>query len=165
MGEAGNGTMLYHHLCAFAAIIVAGLATDAMVARRGHPRFRLALQSMSMLCGAPMLAWFGFAPTFVSAIAATMAYGVFRGLYEANTQASMFDVVRPEHRASAIGLGNMLAFLVGSLSPLMIGAMSDRMGVRGFELGFGILGGAYLVGALAMGSAFLFTFKRDRVKE
>ncbi len=165
VGEAGNGTMLYHHLCAFAAIIVAGLATDAMVARRGHPRFRLALQSMSMLCGAPMLAWFGFAPTFVSAIAATMAYGVFRGLYEANTQASMFDVVRPEHRASAIGLGNMLAFLVGSLSPLMIGAMSDRMGVRGFELGFGILGGAYLVGALAMGSAFLFTFKRDRVKE
>ena len=162
VGAAGNGTMLYHHFCAFAAIIVAGFVTDAMV-RRGNPRFRLVLQAAAMLCGAPMLVWFGFAPTFVSAVVATMAYGVFRGLYEANTQASVFDVVRPEHRSSVIGLGNMVAFLMGSLSPLMIGALSDRLGMRGFEIGFGILGGSYLVGAIAMAAAFFFTFKRDRI--
>ena len=164
VGAAGNGTMLYHHLCAFAAVIAAGILTDAMV-RRGNPRFRLALQSLAMFCGAPMLAWFGFAPTVAAAFAATMAYGVFRGLYEANTHASVFDVVRPEHRSTAVGLLNMVAFLVGSLSPLMVGALSDKMGMRGFEIGFGLLGCAYLVGALAMGSAFLFTFKNDRIKE
>ncbi len=165
VGAAGNGTMLYHHFCAFAAIILAGFITDAMVVRHGHPRFRLLLQSLAMLCGAPMLVWFGFAPTFVSAVAATMAYGVFRGLYEANTHASIFDVVRPEHRSSVVGLMNMVAFLFGSLSPLMIGALSDRMGMRGFEIGFGILGGSYLIGALAMLSAFFFTFNRDRIAE
>ena len=162
IGVAGNGTMLYHHLCAFVAILAAGFLTDAMV-RRGNPRFRLLLQTLAMTCGAPMLVWFGFASTFVSAVAATMAYGVFRGLYETNTHASIFDVVHPEHRSSVVGLLNMIAFLAGSLSPLMIGALSDRMGMRGFEIGFGILGGSYLIGALAMLSALLFTFKRDRI--
>ncbi len=164
VGAAGNGTMLYHHLCAFAAIIVAGFITDAMV-RRGNPRFRLLLQTVAMACGAPMLVWFGFAPTFVSAVVATMAYGVFRGLYETNTHASIFDVVHPAHRSSVVGLLNMIAFLTGSLSPLMIGALSDRMGLRGFEIGFGILGSAYLIGAIAMASAFFFTFKRDKIED
>ena len=164
VGAAGNGTMLYHHLCAFAAIIVAGFLTDAMV-RRGNPRFRLLLQTVAMTCGAPMLVWFGFAPTFVSAVVATMAYGIFRGLYETNTHASIFDVVHPTHRSSVVGLLNMIAFLTGSLSPLMIGALSDRMGLRGFEIGFGILGSAYLVGAIAMASAFFFTFKRDKIED
>ena len=164
VGAAGNCTMLYHHFCAFAAIIVAGFLTDAMV-RRGNPRFRLLLQTVAMACGASMLVWFGFAPTFVSAVVATMAYGVFRGLYETNTHASIFDVVHPAHRSSAVGLLNMIAFLTGSLSPLMIGALSDRMGMRGFEIGFGLLGGSYLVGAVAMAIAFFFTFKRDRIAE
>ena len=164
VGAAGNGTMLYHHLCAFLAIMVAGFVTDVMV-RRGNPRFRLALQMLAMLCGGPMLVWFGLAPTVAAAFSATMAYGVFRGLYEANTQASVFDVVRPEFRASVIGLGNMVAFLTGSLSPLMIGALSDRMGLRGFEIGFGILGGSYLIGAIAMAIAFFFTFKRDKIDD
>jgi MFS family permease len=164
VGEAGNGTMLYHHLCAFAAVMLAGLITDVMV-RRGNPRFRLLLQMTAMLCGAPALVFFGLAPTTASAIGATMAYGVFRGLYEANTQSSMFDVVRPEHRSSVIGLANMVAFLVGSLSPLMIGALSDGIGMRGFEVGFALLGGSYLLGAIAMGAAFFFTFKKDRVSE
>ena len=164
VGAAGNGAMLYHHLAAFVAIIAAGWLTDAMI-RRGHLRFWLAFQSVSMLLGAPMLIYVGFAPTVVSVFAAMTLYGAFRGFYEANTQASAFDVVRPEHRATVVALADLFAMLIGSLSPLMVGALSDRMGMRGFEVGFGILGGSYFVGALAMGAAFFFTFKQDRIKE
>lgn len=164
VGAAGNGTMLYHHLAAFIAILVAGYVTDAVILR-GHPRFRLALQSVAMLLGAPMLVWFGFAPTVASCFAATTLYGVFRGMYEANTQASAFDAVRPEHRSTVVALADLLAMLIGSLSPLLIGAMSDRMGLAGFERGFALMGGAYVVGALAMASAFFFTFNKDRITE
>ena len=156
--------MLYHHLAAFAAILVAGWFTDIMI-RRGHPRFRLAFQFVAMFLGAPMLAYVGFAPTVVSVFVAMTLYGAFRGFYEANTQASAFDVVRPENRATVVALADLFAMLIGSLSPLMIGALSDRMGMRGFEIGFGILGGSYVVGALAMLSAFLFTFHRDRIDD
>ena len=50
-------------------------------------------------------------------------------------------------------------------SPLMIGALSDKYGVRGFEIGFSILGGSYLLGAAAIAVSFFFTFKRDRIVE
>ena len=164
VGAAGNGTMLYHHLAAFIAILVAGWVTDAVIAR-GHRRFRLALQSVAMMLGAPMLVWFGFAPTVAACFAATTLYGVFRGVYEANTQASAFDAVRPEHRSTVVALADLLAMLIGSLSPLLIGAMSDRMGLAGFEHGFALMGGAYVVGALAMAAALFFTFEKDRIVE
>ena len=43
--------------------------------------------------------------------------------------------------------------------------MSDRMGMRGFEWGFALMGGAYVVGAAAMACALLFTFERDKITE
>ena len=164
VGAAGNGTMLYHHLAAFVAILIAGWVTDAMI-RRGNPRFRLLLQFTAMFLGAPMLVWFGFAPSVAACFAATTLYGAFRGLYEANTQASAFDAVRPEHRSTVVALADLLAMLLGSLSPLLIGAMSDRMGLAGFEWGFALMGGAYVIGACAMAGAFFFTFERDRIRE
>ena len=112
-----------------------------------------------------MLVWFGFSPTVASCFAATTLYGVFRGIYEANTQASAFDAVRPENRSTVVALADLFAMLIGSLSPLLIGAMSDRMGMRGFEWGFALMGGVYVVGAVAMAAAFLFTFNRDRICE
>ncbi len=164
VGEAGNGTMLYHHVCAFVAVLAAGFLTD-MVLRRGFPRFRLALQATAMFLGAPALVWFGFAPTVASCFAATMLYGVFRGMYEANTQASAFDVVRPENRSTVVAVADLAGMLIGSVSPLVIGALSNRIGMRGFEMGFAAMGGAYLVGAAAMAYAVLFTFRKDRLDE
>ena len=164
VGEAGNGTMLYHHLCAFVAVLAAGFLTD-IVLRRGFPRFRLALQATAMLLGAPALVWFGFAPTVASCFAATMLYGIFRGMYEANTQASAFDVVRPENRSTVVAVADLAGMLIGSLSPLAIGALSNRFGMRGFECGFAAMGGAYLIGSAAMAYAALFTFRKDRLDE
>ena len=67
-----------------------------------------------------------------------------------------------------IGMGAVATLMLVSrlwdaINDPVIGALSDRMGLRGFKIGFGILGGAYLIGALAMLSALLFTFKRDRI--
>ena len=163
VGAAGNGTMLYHHLAAFAAIMLGAFLTDAMVRRR--PRFRLGLQAISMLLGAPMLVLIGLSPSVVGVWVSVAAYGVFRGLFEVNAHASLFDVVSSEHRSTCEGLMTMIAFLLGSLSPLMIGALSDKYGVRGFEIGFSILGGSYLLGAAAIAVSFFFTFKRDRIVE
>ena len=164
IGDAGNGTMLYHHVCCFVAVMAAGFVTDHFI-RKGYPRFRLALQATAMMLGAPALVWFGFAPTVAACFAATMAYGICRGTYEANTQTSAFDVVRPENRATVVAVADLVGMLIGSLSPLVIGALSDRLGIRGFEIGFSLMGGAYVLGACSMASAALFTFKRDRITE
>ena len=52
-----------------------------------------------------------------------------------------------------------------TLTTLLMGALSDRFGVRGFEIGFGILGIGYVFGAVALLVSFFFTFRRNRVEE
>ena len=163
VGEAGKGVMLWHHLFAFGAILAGGIATDRFVKKM--PRFRLGFQAMALLCGAPMLLWIGLAPSFVTLLVAASAYGVFRGFFEVNTHASLFDVIAPEHRSTAVGLLNMIAFFFGGLSGVAMGALSQRWGVRGFEIGFGIMAAAYAFGAALMAFSFFFTFRKNRVAE
>ena len=161
--KAGQGVMLWHHLFALAAIILGGMVTDRFVARM--PRFRLGFQVVALLLGAPALLLIGLAPSFTLMLVAAGAYGVFRGCFEVNTHASLFDVVPPEHRSTAVGLLTMIGFFFGALSGVVIGMLSQRWGVKGFEIGFGVMAGGYFLAAVLMAVSFFFTFRRDRVAE
>ena len=163
VGEAGKGVMLWHHLFAFGAILLGGIVTDRFVSKM--PRFRLGFQIIALLSGAPMLLWVGFSGSFVTLLVAASAYGVFRGFFEVNTHASLFDVVPQQFRSTAIGLLNMIAFFFGGLSGVAMGALSQKFGVRGFEIGFGIMAAFYAVAALLMMFSFFFTFKKNKVVE
>ena len=161
VGAAGTQTMLLHHLFAFAAIMAGGVLTDKFVKRM--PRFRLGFQAVSLLLGAPCLVLAGFGPSIGLTVAMTALYGVFRGAFEVNTHAAVFDVVAPEHRSTVVGCMVMSAFFFGGLSGVAMGKLSDAYGVMGFQMGFAVLGAAYVVGALAVAASFFFTFRRDRV--
>ena len=163
VATAGNGTMLYHHICAFAAIMLGGFVTDAFVKR--YPRFRLLFQSCALFLGAPALVFVAYAPSVAMTWVAVAVYGVFRGFFEVNTHASLFDVVAPKHRSTAVGLLNMLAFFFGGLSGILMGHLSKSDGVAGFERGFALMGGVYAVAGCMMLCSLLFTFNRDRVTE
>jgi sugar phosphate permease len=59
---------------------------------------------------------------------------LFKGLYDANIFASLFDVVAPQVRGTAAGLMNMVGWLGGGgLAPVLIGYIAQRTG-----LGFAI---------------------------
>ena len=170
VGEAGTGVMVWHHIFAFAAIYLAGLAADRF-ADRWH-RFRIMLQTFALLAGAPCIVFFGFAATPMLAWIAASAYGVARGLFEANTHASVFDVIEERYRSTAVGLMAMCAFLVGALSPLLLGFIGERSkcaadpaGTAGYSMGFAVLGCVYLFGAVCMATVCLKTFKKDRIDE
>ena len=163
VGTAGAQTMLYHHLLAFVAIIAGGVVTDRFVKRM--PRFRLGFQILALLCGAPCLVLTGFAPAASTMVVMSAAYGIFRGLFEVNTHASLFDVMPPQYRSTSVGIFTVFAFFFGGLSGVLMGALSQTYGVRGFEIGFALMGGAYALGALVMMISFFFTFKKDRIDE
>ena len=163
VGKAATQSMFWHHLAAFAAVMAGGIVTDRFV--RTRPRFRVAFQSVAMLCGAPCLALIGCSSSMTVMIAMTAAYGLFRGLFESNTHASLFDVVPPQYRSSAEGYLTMVGFFFGGLSGIVMGWLSDRYGVRGFEISFVIMGATYALGAAAMAYSFFVSFKRNRVKE
>ena len=90
---------------------------------------------------------------------------MFRGFFEVNTHASLFDVVPPQYRSTAVGLLNMLAFFFGGLSGVVMGALSEKYGVRGFEYGFMLMAMAYVIAAVLMAFSFFFVFNRHRVVE
>jgi MFS family permease len=95
------------------------------------------------------------------------AYGVFRGLFEVNTHTSLFDVVAPRYRATAVGLMTMTGFLLGgTVGPLMVGKLMDHYGSEhGVVIGFRIMALTYVLGSIAMFISWKFTFKRDRIEE
>ena len=65
---------------------------------------------------------------------ALTAWGFFKGLYDSNIWASLFDVVRPAARGTACGLMNCMGWLAGGGSaPLVIGLIAQRE-----SLGFAI---------------------------
>ncbi|MCQ2378466.1 MAG: MFS transporter [Victivallaceae bacterium] len=163
VGDAGQGVMLYHHLCAFAAILAGGVVTDHFTAK--YPRFRLGFQIVALLGGAPMIYLLGAAPAWGIFLIASSLYGIFRGCFEVNTHASLFDVVAAPYRSTAVGLLNFLAFFVGGFSGVLMGELAQKYGTRGFEIGFGVMAGFYLAGALLMMLSFFFTFRKNRVTE
>jgi len=163
VGTAGAQTMFWHHLLAFAAIIVGGMVTDRFVKRM--PRFRLGFQAVSMVCGVPCLLAVGWAPSAAAMVVMSAAYGVFRGSFEVNTHASLFDVMPARYRSTSVGIFTVFAFFVGGLSGVMMGALSQRFGVKGFEIGFVLMGLVYAIGAAAMAVSFFYTFRKDRITE
>ena len=160
-GRAGNCAMLWHHLLALVAIIVGGIVTDRFVKR--FPRFRLGFQICAMLAGAPFLFLVGRCGTIAATVAMTALYGVSRGFFEVNTHATLFDVIPSRYRSTSVGVFTLFAFFVGGLSGVMMGALSQRGGVAGFETGFALMGCAYLLGAVTMSVSFFRFFKRDRL--
>ncbi len=162
--KAGGYAMFYHHLAALLGILFGGWLSDRMAVAR--PVFRPQMMAAGMLMGVPVIFLMGRADSLVVACATMAGFGLFRGLYEANTHAALFEVIAPRHRASAVGITVMLAFLVGSLSPWLLGRLRESHPAgQGLGYGFSALSGAYLLGGLAVLTAVLFTFNRDRCPE
>jgi MFS family permease len=164
LAQAGGYAMSWHHLAALGGILLGGWLSDRFAAAR--PVFRLQLMSGAMLLGAPVIVLLGRADALVAACTAMAGFGFFRGLYEANTHAALFEVIAPKFRASAVGIMTMLAFLTGSLSPWLLGRLRETHAAgRGLGLGFSALGGAYVIGGVAVLCAVMFTFRKDQVAE
>jgi sugar phosphate permease len=161
---ASGYAMFYHHLAALIGVLIGGRLSDALVGRRRQ--FRLELQSTAMLLGVPAILGMGLAGSVTGTWIAMGTLGFFRGLYESNTHASLFDVIPPRYRASAVGMMVMLAFLLGSVSPWLLGLCREAFPAgQGLSYGFAGLSAAYLVGGMAVLVAAKATFVRDYCEE
>ena len=161
--EAGAHAMFYHHLAAFAAILLGGWVTDRFVVR--YPRFRLGLQIVALLLGGVAILLIGRADSFAVAILMTAFYGLFRGLFEVNTHASVFDVVPAEHRAAVVGFMLLLAMGLGALfSGELMGWVFSTFGDRAYHLAFILMSWTYFLGAALMSISFFFTFRKGRLR-
>jgi len=117
---------------------------------------------VGLLGGAPFIYLMGAGATPLAVYFGMAGFGLFRGIYEANIYASLYDVIPPKVRASASGTMLMCAFFVGGAAPLALGMMKDRFGLAA---GLSRLAFVFLVGAVALLVALRWTFHRDYFQE
>jgi MFS family permease len=86
-------------------------------------------QAFGLLAGVPFLFLTGWTRSIPILVAAMIGFGYCKGIYDSNIWASLHDVVRPECRATAVGIVNSLGWLGGGLAPLAIAAASERFGM------------------------------------
>jgi len=154
--KAGFSAVFYHFLCAFFGVMIGGKLTDRWAARRRTVRFEA--NACGLLLGAPFI--YLMANTESEAVCFVMLglFGLFRGIYDSNLFASLFDVIKPQYRASATGLMLAFAFLVGAFSPTVLGMLKTKFGL---SFGVSSLAGFYVLGGVIILIARLLFFGRD----
>ena len=127
---------------------------------------RMRTEYIGLLGGAPFLLAMGLSSNIWVAAAAMSIYGIFRGVYDSNIYAAMFDVIDPKLRASSVGILTAFAFIVGCLAPVYLGAVQgDGTSIENFSLGIASMGIFFLVGGLLIAAAAKFTFLKERYEE
>ena len=151
--------VLWLNLFALVSCIATAKAIDKFGTKR--PRVRLEVSALGfLLCVVPVV-WVAKAGSFGSCCSALSLLGLTMGVYDAAHYPAMFDCIAPRYRSAATGITGCMAFLMGSLAPVVLGWMSDHMSMRA---GVASLGVFYFVGAVVLLPAIIWFFKRDRVE-
>ncbi|MBI3399821.1 MAG: MFS transporter [Acidobacteria bacterium] len=125
LAMAGLTATLFVQLASMVGAPAGGWLADWW--RRRSVRGRMIVQTIGVLGGAPFVVVCGLTSSVATLIVSLTLWGFFKGLYDANIFASVFDVVPPDARGRAAGFMNMIGWLAGGGSaPLVIGLIAER---------------------------------------
>lgn len=160
LSAAGLHSTLYHFLFAFFGVMIGARISDKLALKR--KQIRMEIEIIGLLLGAPFIYWIGFAGDKLWCYVAMGLFGIFRGIYDSNLFAALFDVIEPKYRASSMGIMLAFAFIIGALAPVILGQIKT---IAGLEAGFILLAGAYLLGALLVFLGLKLFFKENYYEE
>jgi predicted MFS family arabinose efflux permease len=149
LAAAGLTATIFVQLASLAGSPAGGWLADRL--RMRTPGGRIAVQAIGVFGGAPFVVLCGLTKSAAVLIAALIAWGFFKGLYDANIFASLFDVIPPEARGTAAGFMNMAGWLGGGAAPVAVGLIATRTGSLGAAIAMTaamyLLAGVLLLGA------------------
>ena len=148
--------MFYHFAAALIGVLIGGRLSDRFAVT--HRKTRILTEFIGLACGAPFIYLMASTPNLTVSYVMLALFGFFRGIYDSNLYAALYDVIRPELRASSTGIMTACAFIVGALAPLGIGYLK---GVCGLSVGISLLSLFYVTGAIAILIAMRFFFLKE----
>jgi len=154
--EAGFHATFWHHVGAALGVLAGGHIADRWSQRT--PLSRPLVQVIGLFGGAPFIFLLGGSESVVVVYASLGLFGIFRGLYDSNLFAALYEVIPPESRATATGTMLCGAWFGGGLAPLLIGFF-----IRRLTLGTALASTSvfYVVSGALILMACLFWFRRD----
>jgi MFS family permease len=124
-----NGTA-YLQIASVIGVISGGFLADHRVRmHKGDRGARMAVQSLGLFCGVPFLFLTGWTTMVAAVMAAMIGFGLFKGIYDSNIWAALYDITPIELRGTALGLMNSLGWLGGAAAQLCIGFASRSFGL------------------------------------
>ena len=127
LSMAGFSGTAYLQIASVLGVMTGGVLADRLVRRyRGG---RMMTQVVGLLLGVPFIFLTGWTLSVPILILALVGFGYFKGFYDANIWASLYDVVRPERRASAVGFMNAIGWAGAGFAPVAIGWAGERYGM------------------------------------
>jgi MFS family permease len=145
LAASGLTATLYVQLASMAGSPAGGWCADVL--RKKTPGGRMLVQAVGLLCGAPFVVLCGWTRSVLLLIVALTAWGFFKGIYDANIFASIFDVVPPDARGKAAGLMNMTGWLGGGVAPVAVGFAAQRSSL---SIAIMLAAGVYVLGAVLL---------------
>jgi MFS family permease len=125
-----NGTA-YLQIASVVGVLCGGALADGLVRRhRGDKGARMRVQALGLFCGVPFLFLSGWTTVAATVMGAMIGFGFFKGVYDSNLWAALYDVTPIERRGAALGIMNSLGWLGGAIAQLCIGLASDRFGMN-----------------------------------
>lgn len=160
LSSAGLHSTLYHFFFAFFGVMLGARISDKLALKR--KQIRMEVEIIGLLLGAPFIYWIGIADSKLWCYVAMGLFGVFRGMYDSNLFAALFDVIEPRYRASSMGIMLAFGFIIGALAPIILGWIKT---VAGLEAGIALLSIFYLVGAILIFIGLKFFFHKNYYEE
>ncbi len=144
---AGLSATIFVQFASMCGSPLGGWMADHLQMKR--PGGRIAVQAAALFCGAPFILICSRTRSATVLAGALVIWGLFKGIYDANIFASLFDVIPPEARGTGAGVMNMVGWLGGGgLAPVTIGFLAQRIGLAaalGCTAGVYVLGGTVLL--------------------
>ena len=156
LSTAGFTSMFYHFSAALLGVLIGGKLSDkyALIDKKA----RIKTEFIGLLIGAPFIYLMASTNDLYFSYFMLALFGFFRGIYDSNLYAALFDVISPNLRASSVGIMTAFAFIVGALAPLAIGFFKSTYGL---SFGISMLSIFYLIGALVIFIAMRFFFLKE----
>ncbi|HOI79362.1 MAG TPA: MFS transporter [Petrimonas sp.] len=159
LARSGFDATFYHYVAAFIGVLLGASLADRFSNK--VTGMRGIVQGTGLLLGAPFIFWLGIGNTPFLVYLALAFFGIFRGVYDSNIFAALYDVVEPRFRSTATGLMLMFAFITGASAPYILGKIKP---ILGLAWGLSALSVVYIAAALCIFIAVRFYYKKDIIK-
>jgi MFS family permease len=127
LSMAGVNSTVYLQIASVLGVLSGGWLADVLARKTSGGR--LLTQSLGLLSGVPFLFLTGWTASVPLLILAMVGFGYFKGLYDANIFAGLYDVVPVERRGVAAGVLNSLGWLGAGFAPISIALGAARYGM------------------------------------
>jgi MFS family permease len=160
---SGLNATLWMQAASVVGVLIGGWLADRWSGRRRGGR--MLVQAIGLFAAAPLIFLTGWTLSVPVLVMALAGFGLFKGLYDANIWAALYDFVPERRRATAMGFMNAIGWFGGGTAPVVIALAAQLFGMgialSATSLIYVLLGILLLLGLQAKASVNLRTFQEE----